>query len=123
MLEIIYFTYLFAMGGIWASAVMCAGYRKARGVSWTVGRSKCGACGHTLGFVELLPVIGGLLYRGRCKVCGHKFGLRGSMCEFASGALCACIYFDMLFLLLWVLFILFCFVLEYKILAAKASPD
>ena len=36
------------------------------------GRSACPACGHALGPLELIPVLGWLLARGRCRHCGGR---------------------------------------------------
>jgi leader peptidase (prepilin peptidase)/N-methyltransferase len=36
------------------------------------GRSRCEACGHPLGWVELLPIASFVLQRGRCRTCGAR---------------------------------------------------
>lgn len=38
------------------------------------GRSRCDACGETLGAAELVPVLSFLLQRGRCRRCGARIG-------------------------------------------------
>lgn len=35
-----------------------------------LGRSHCDGCGRPLGWAELVPLIGGLVARGRCRACG-----------------------------------------------------
>jgi leader peptidase (prepilin peptidase) / N-methyltransferase len=36
------------------------------------GRSQCDGCGRTLGMVDLVPLLGWLVRRGRCPVCGGR---------------------------------------------------
>ncbi len=44
--------------------------RWPRGQSVVAGRSRCDACDRTLGPVELIPLVGALIVRGRCRRCG-----------------------------------------------------
>lgn len=48
-------------------------------------RSHCPKCKHTLGIVELIPVIGWLLNRGRCRSCDVKISPIYPVVEFLSG--------------------------------------
>jgi len=50
---------------------------------WSIvyGRSKCPHCGHTLGVLDLIPVLGFVFLRGRCRYCGKKIGLHYPMIE------------------------------------------
>lgn len=36
------------------------------------GRSRCDSCGRTLGFVDLIPLVGWLVRRGHCHSCGAE---------------------------------------------------
>lgn len=36
------------------------------------GRSQCDGCGRTLGLIDLIPLTGWLVRRGRCQVCGAQ---------------------------------------------------
>jgi leader peptidase (prepilin peptidase)/N-methyltransferase len=36
------------------------------------GRSRCEGCGHTLGLLELVPIVSFLALRGRCRACGAR---------------------------------------------------
>lgn len=47
--------------------------------------SACGACGHRLTPVELIPIFSYILQRGRCKACGSKIAIRYPMVEFLTG--------------------------------------
>lgn len=61
--------------------------RTARGESALRGRSRCPHCEKTLGFPELVPVIGYLLVRGRCRACGQAIGLFYPAVELGAGLL------------------------------------
>ncbi len=43
--------------------------RTARGESFVAGRSRCEACGHSLGPAELIPLVSFAIQRGRCRAC------------------------------------------------------
>ena len=49
-------------------AVVALRWPQGRGV--VAGRSACDACGHTLGPIELVPLISYAALRGRCRHCG-----------------------------------------------------
>jgi prepilin signal peptidase PulO-like enzyme (type II secretory pathway) len=56
------------------------------------GRSGCPACGHTLSWFELIPVISFLVQKGRCRECGSKISPQYILVELVFGvvfALCA----------------------------------
>ena len=65
-----YFLVLFGL--VWGSFADCAVSRWAAGKKMFSRRSHCLSCGHTLGVVDLIPVIGFLVRRGRCHYCGEK---------------------------------------------------
>ena len=54
---------------------------------WGNERSICEACGHVLGFFELIPVISWLILRGRCKNCGAKISVRYILVELICAAM------------------------------------
>ncbi|MFC1926817.1 prepilin peptidase [Chloroflexota bacterium] len=54
--------------------------------------SHCDGCGHRLGFIDLIPVIGYLYLRGRCRYCGASISPRVPMVEVGIG---------LLFVVLW----------------------
>lgn len=49
--------------------------------------SRCGACGHRLGPLDLVPVISWLVLRGRCRHCGTAYGAEPLLIELATAAL------------------------------------
>ena len=70
---VIYICFWLALFGlIWGSFADCAVSRWARGEKMFAGRSRCLSCDHTLGLVDLIPVGGFLIRRGKCKYCGEK---------------------------------------------------
>ena len=69
------------LGAVLGSFLDCAAYRIAHGESFLKGRSRCPACGHTLGVLDLVPVFSWLLLRGRCRYCGKKVSVRYLLAE------------------------------------------
>ena len=69
------------LGAVLGSFLNCAAYRIAHGESFLKGRSKCPACGHTLGVLDLVPVFSWLLLRGRCRYCGKTVSVRYLLTE------------------------------------------
>ena len=69
------------LGAVLGSFLNCAAYRIAHGESFLRGRSRCPACGHTLGVPDLVPVFSWLFLRGRCRYCGKKVSVRYLLTE------------------------------------------
>ena len=92
-------------GAAMGSFLHCAAYRIVRGESFTKGRSHCPACGQTLGFFDLIPLLSWLFLRGRCRRCGAKIPVRYFLAELFFAALTvACLFrfgFSVLFLRNW----------------------
>jgi leader peptidase (prepilin peptidase)/N-methyltransferase len=53
------------------------------------GRSRCDACGRTLGFPDLVPVLSWVVLRGRCRTCGAAVTPLWTVLELASAGLFA----------------------------------
>ena len=70
-----------ALGAVAGSFLNCAAWRIVRGESFIRGRSRCPACGHTLGVSELIPIVSWVVQRGRCKACGAKVSVRYPLTE------------------------------------------
>ena len=77
----------FALGAVFGSFLNCAAWRIAHGESFLKGRSRCPACGHTLGASELVPIFSWIFLRGRCKACHAKISVRYPLTELAFGLL------------------------------------
>jgi leader peptidase (prepilin peptidase) / N-methyltransferase len=80
------------------SFINLAADRVPRGESIVRPRSHCRSCGRVLTFVDLLPVAGYLLRRGRCATCGSRIGRTSPVVEIVSGA---CMLAMLVWLGLW----------------------
>jgi len=54
-----------------------------------VPRSRCGACGHPIGWYENIPILSYLFLRGKCSACKAPISLRYPLVELATGLLFA----------------------------------
>ncbi|MCR5825207.1 MAG: prepilin peptidase [Oscillospiraceae bacterium] len=77
------------LGAVSGSFLTCAAGRIVAGRSFLTGRSRCDACGHTLGVRDLVPVLSWLLLRGRCRYCGAKVPTRCLWTELLCAAMAA----------------------------------
>lgn len=55
------------------------------GLSIVGGRSRCGSCGHELGFLDLIPLISFFVTGGRCRHCGSSYALSNVFIELSFG--------------------------------------
>ncbi len=97
-LILIYFCAVAALlGAAMGSFLNCAAWRIAHGESFLKGRSRCPACGHTLGARDLVPVLSWLFLRGRCRYCGDKVSPRYVLTElfFAAVTVLCLLRFDL----------------------------
>ena len=74
-------------GAVMGSFLNCAAWRIVQGESFLTGRSRCPACGHTLGAADLVPVFSWLFLRGRCRYCGTPVSVRYFIAECVSALL------------------------------------
>ena len=80
------------VGAAFGSFLHCAAWRIARHESFLKGHSRCPECGHTLEFIDLIPLLSWLLLRGRCRRCRAKIPVRYFLAELFFAALtCACL--------------------------------
>lgn len=84
------------LGAALGSFLNCAAWRTVRGESFMRGRSRCPECGHTLGFFELVPVLGWVFLGGRCRECKKPISVRYPLTElgFAAITLACLLRFD-----------------------------
>ena len=88
----IYLCFWLALFGlVWGSFVDCAVSRWATGKKMFSGRSHCVSCGHTLGILDLIPVVSWLVRRGRCRYCGKKIPADCLAAELAGAAAFVCV--------------------------------
>lgn len=79
--------YLVVVGLLVGSFINLAIDRLPRGESVVLPRSHCRSCGRVLNVVDLLPVIGYLIRRGRCATCRIPIGASAPIVEVTSGAI------------------------------------
>ena len=75
----------FGLGAVMGSAMNCLAFRLVRGQGWRNGRSACPHCGHTLGGMDLVPLLSFLLLKGKCRYCGAKLSIRYFLAELILG--------------------------------------
>lgn len=66
----------FLLGAVIGSFLATLVIRWPQGRSIGTGRSACDGCGRVLGIVDLLPLLGFVLRRGRCATCGAAIDRR-----------------------------------------------
>lgn len=102
-------------------------YRLPNNISVTTPPSRCPSCDRRLGFVDLIPLIGYLILRGRCRSCGVRISLRYPLVELATGLLTLALFikfgltmeFFLYFILLFLLFAIAQIDLEKRIVPNK----
>jgi leader peptidase (prepilin peptidase)/N-methyltransferase len=78
--------YLVLVAMLLGSFINLATDRAPRGESLVRPRSHCRACGRVLNGLDLVPVAGYLIRRGRCATCQAPIGASSPLVEAASGA-------------------------------------
>ena len=78
--------YFVFVGLMLGSFINLAADRIPRGESLVTPRSHCRACGRRLNTVDLLPVAGYVIRRGRCASCGARIGVAAPVVEAIAGA-------------------------------------
>lgn len=81
--------YVVLFGLMAGSFVNLAADRVPRGESVITPGSHCRQCGRRLNAIDLLPVAGYLLRRGRCATCGTSIGVSSPLIEATCGVLVA----------------------------------
>jgi leader peptidase (prepilin peptidase)/N-methyltransferase len=77
------------VGLIFGSFATVAAHRIPRRENIVSGRSKCPNCGHTITWIENIPVFSYLLQRGKCRNCGSRISPRYPLVELTCGVLFA----------------------------------
>lgn len=77
--------WLFCLGAVLTSGIMCLAARLRSGESWVKGRSHCDNCSHNLTVIELVPIVGAFINKGTCKHCGYKYGYEYAASELMAG--------------------------------------
>jgi len=85
-MNILIYSYIFIMGLVFGSFFNVVGIRIPIKES-LMGRSHCPNCGKQLGVVELIPVIGYLILKGKCKECKYPISVKYPVIELITGIL------------------------------------
>lgn len=105
---------LFIGGACMGSFLNCVAWRIIHHEPVFCGRSHCEICGHSLGFLDLVPIVGFLSNRGRCRYCGGKLSVGHVLAELSTGLVYLAVglrygvSFQMLWQLLFVSILLAC---------------
>jgi leader peptidase (prepilin peptidase)/N-methyltransferase len=83
------YSYAFIFGLLFGSFANVVVYRVPRGLSVVRPRSACPACGAVLGLLELVPLLGWLILRGKCRRCRTKISPRYPFVELLTASLFA----------------------------------
>ncbi|WP_069998223.1 prepilin peptidase [Cellulosilyticum sp. I15G10I2] len=67
-------------------------YRIPKETSIVFPGSHCTNCNHSLGYMDLIPVISFLILKGKCRYCGHKIASRYMLIELLTGVLFGIVY-------------------------------
>lgn len=76
--------YLFMMGALFASFFNVVGIRTADGVS-VLRRSHCPKCDNTLRWIDIIPIFGWLINRGKCHFCKKPIHIKYLLIEIFGG--------------------------------------
>ncbi|MGH7175637.1 MAG: prepilin peptidase [Minisyncoccia bacterium] len=116
--------FFFCLGACLASFAGLLAARLNTGESIVRGRSRCDACGSSLGSRDLIPIFSWLFSNGRARCCGARISVSSTLGELTLGALFSLAFFKiglsqllLLFLLaLILLYALVCYDLAHQIL-------
>lgn len=67
-------------------------YRIPEGKSVIYPPSACGSCGHKLSFVDMLPILNYIVYKGKCRYCDANYSIQYPLIELLNGVLYFFIY-------------------------------
>ncbi|MFC0522449.1 prepilin peptidase [Pontibacillus salicampi] len=80
-------SYTFLIGLMFGSFYNVVGLRVAQSEGFFSSRSRCPRCGHTLSWVELIPVVSFLLQRGKCRSCATRISYLYPLVEVTTAVL------------------------------------
>ncbi len=79
-------------GMVLGSFATMASYRIPRGEGLVIKPSRCPACGHRLGLLDLFPIFSWLVNTGKCRHCHAKISIRYPLTEIAMASLFILVY-------------------------------
>ncbi|MBI3963478.1 MAG: prepilin peptidase [Candidatus Kerfeldbacteria bacterium] len=115
---------LVVLGLVEGSMLTALTHRLATGLSMVTGRSACPTCRHTLGPLDLVPLMSALVLGGRCRYCRARISLRYPMIEGATviANLLLFVTFGLTWIMLWAvvvtgfLLVIFVYDLEHQLI-------
>jgi len=87
---IIFYICIFFIGAALASFINATLYRIEKEFKWKAlltQNSHCEECEHPLSWIDLLPVLGFLINKGRCRYCNSKVNIYYPISEFILGTI------------------------------------
>lgn len=78
---------LFLVGLFIGSLLNVISIRSIDGRDWVRGRSECDRCHHPLSFLDMIPVLSYIAFKGKCRYCGEVISPRHIISELVCGIL------------------------------------
>lgn len=92
---VVYFAVLvFFLGAVFGSFLNCVAWRISRKMDFVKSRSICPKCGHTLGVIDLIPILGYVIGKGKCRYCKEKISVRYPITELLFGIVALIMFFQ-----------------------------
>lgn len=91
-MELLSILYVFILGTIIGSFLNVVIYRYNSGSSPLKGRSQCFACGKTLHWYELIPLVSFLVQRARCRGCSVRLSWQYPLVEAVAGLIFVAVF-------------------------------
>jgi leader peptidase (prepilin peptidase)/N-methyltransferase len=68
-------------------------YRLPEGKSIVSPPSSCGSCGHRLSYLDMIPVLGYIFFKGRCRHCKASYSIQYPLIEALNGLLYILVFY------------------------------
>jgi leader peptidase (prepilin peptidase)/N-methyltransferase len=126
---LLYLIFLFVLGTAVGSFLNVCIHRLPLRESIILPASHCPRCGTNLNFIDLIPILGFILLRGRCRQCRAPISLRYPLVEFLAGTLfvlagvffpASSMFLDLIFCLIFISSVLAAFFID---LEHQVIPD
>lgn len=114
------------IGLVFGSFLNCVAIRLINEESIIMGRSHCPSCNHTLGTLDLIPILSWIFLNGRCRYCQSKISPKYPISELVSAILVLGVIFKIglgLILVKWLVFIWILFTISLVDFEAYIIPD
>jgi len=86
------FVFVAGLGAILGSFLNALLFRFNTGKSVLAGRSACMRCGHTLGALDLVPLLSFVFLRGKCRYCSARISWQYPVVEATAGLLAVLVF-------------------------------